>query len=742
MLHSAVLLDASMTVRDALDRLARNGYWLDPEHPAAKRLLAAHVARVAASASTAAAPKRDARPRVPSTREGRIAPAAFDVAAAARVLARPHDEGRVVIRRERGATVYWYTPEIGAVLRALVNARSSLPLHEALGLREEDSVSTQQIDTLPDPDALVNGVALSGNHVVGVGVPMPPATRARNGGSHGVAPTGGTTRGGAPGGGGMRGDGVSGALGGTTDRGTTAASDAPQVEAYPDVRVPEQPVVGVPFDVDIGLQKQPAPGQTAGPMVLRGRVDATTIPVDVRVVAEGFTAPDGWEKRLAVDVADPERTRVGIRLVAASQVEPTRQTTIIVQFAVDGVTCGTHSHHVVVASAAGVSPSQDGRGTSWTATQPSPPGLTIGALLEPCDVELNIAKPDGNAAKGNYVCTMRNAHGVDAPAAPIAISLGDDARTFAKSIIDDMSLWDGEPVLDTLFAGHGATIASKLPDEFWTMLRAVAAKVTGRPLTLQLNSAEPYVPWELALVDPPLDATRPPMLAAQVVMGRWILGDSAVAAPPRARMNAKRMAAMAGMYNAAQTGLKRLLKAEAEVDALEKQYHAITYDCDPANLKALLDGGVGGGAQVVHFAGHGQVDPTRPGDAAIFLNGGKPLTPVFFRRTRLGADQRPFIFFNACMVGTGGEMLGDFGGFPGNCLAGGFTALVAPLWSVDDDVASWMALQFYAQALASPAKSVAGVLRELRSNYGANPSVSSYLAYVYYGNPNLEIAWA
>jgi hypothetical protein len=477
-------------------------------------------------------------------------------------------------------------------------------------------------------------------------------------------------------------------------------------------------------------------------MVFRGRIGAATIPVEVQVVADGFQPFEGWTRVLNVLVANPAKESVTIRLTPLPQVARVRQTSIIVHFVVDGVTCGTHTQHVVVAHAAADVPRADDRGVAWTGAQPTPPGLTLGAPLSAPDVELNIAKPDGNPAKGTYVCTMRNAHGVPVDRTPVEISLGDEARTFATTIIEDMRVWDGDPALETLFAGHSATIAGKLPKTFWEMLRAVAARVPGRPLTFQLNSADPYVPWELALMEPPLDPGRPPILAAQVVMGRWILGDSAVSAPPRVEVKVTKIAAMAGKYNAIATGLRRLPEAEAEVHDLEQKFKATTYAGDSTSLKALLDASIGGGAQVVHFAGHGQVGVTRPGDAAIYLDNGKPLSPIFFRKTNLGAQHAPFIFFNACMVGVGGEMLGDYGGFPGNCLAGGFTALVAPLWAVNDTVAHWIALQFYDRALAAPARPVAEVLRELRANYSTNPTVSSYLAYVYYGNPNLKVQWA
>jgi hypothetical protein len=333
---------------------------------------------------------------------------------------------------------------------------------------------------------------------------------------------------------------------------------------------------------------------------------------------------------------------------------------------------------------------------------------------------------------------MRNAHGIPVPDAGLPLSLGDDAKSFAKKIIDDMRLYSNDDLLQNLLDGHGARIAGKLPGEFWDMVAEVAKKVSGRPVTLQLNSADPYVPWELALVKNPIDASRPTILAAQTAMGRWILGSSDVAAPPRGEVRVTAMAAMAGQYSVVD-GLRPLPAAIEEVAELKKTYGAIPVTCDSASIKALLGGAIGGGVQAVHFAGHGQVDPSRPGDAAIYIDKGKPLTPTFFRYSKLGHDHAPFIFFNACMVGTAGELLGDFGGFPGECLSGGFSALVAPLWAVDDAVAKWMALSFYESALAKEPRPVAEILQDLRASYDSDAPASSYLAYVYYGNPRLTL---
>ena len=510
-------------------------------------------------------------------------------------------------------------------------------------------------------------------------------------------------------------------------------------------------VVGQSFALTVGLADLPVSGvTTAGPVSLPVPAGATSVPVEILVVADGFDAPDGWRRTLDVSVAQPTDARVTIALVPRAQQEPLRLTSIAVTFLTDGVARGVASRHVVV-STSGYAPAPDDRGQFWLDAESPPPTMTLGGAAAPADVEIDIAKLDGNPTRGRYHCSIRNQHGVPVPDAPLEIDLGDDSKTFAKQLIDQVREWSGDAIVNGLLESIGAIVASKLPPDCWRVIRAVAAQLPHRPVTLQLNSAEPYVPWELALVDPPLDPARPSYLSAQVVMGRWILGDSAVTAPPTRSLTVRAMAVMAGMYNVT-SGLRALPQAQAEALALTQTYAslpAVALNCTPADLKTLLDAALMhqfqeiGGAQAVHFAGHGEVDPSRPGEAALYLNNGKPLTPLFFRRSKLGREHAPFIFLNACMVGTAGEMLGDFGGFPGNCLAGGFTGLVAPLWAVDDEVAKSVALDFYREALApSDGRSVAEVLRDLRANYHAEEPAASYLAYVYYGNPHLRLTTA
>lgn len=749
MIRAAVTLDAAMTVHEALLRLAKHGYWLDPNASEASQWLDEYVAGIQSLA-------KNSKPNVERSRTSaasfeRIDPVTMTRDVAARVLARPLDQGRVVIRRQDGVTIFWYARPMSYALPELDRANRSASVVDALGLHEYTSSPSEQVVAMTQFEAQrFDGVVLNGLQVFGVGEKTPIAEivgidigTAGSGerGDRGGAPV---DRSGAP----MAGSSV-----------PTPAQPAPgtdsslrtELRSYPYLDAPTRVAVGQRFAVEIGLSDSAVAGvSSAGPMGIPVSAGAKTVEVDVQVVADGFAAVTGWKRTLLVDVSVPARARVAIELIAQPQQESVRVTALVVHYSVAGATCGIAFRHMTVGRTLGDVPPPDNRGQSWLDLEPRPAAVTLVAG-NGVDVELDILKPDGNVAKGDYRCVFRNAHGVAVPETAAEIHLGDDAETFAKKLIDNMRLWGGDAMSDNAVEYFGRTAAGKLPDAFWSMLVEVSGRVGGRPLTLQLNSAEPYVPWELAMLPTPLDATRPPFLGAQVNMGRWILGDPDIASPPKRSVSVKAMAVMAGMYNAT-TGLRPLPMAQQEAQDLATTYAdlpAVPLDCTSLNLKSLLDGTLTmglkqiGGVQLVHFAGHGEVDPTRPGDAALFLSNGRPMDPMFLRYAKVGKQHEPFIFLNACMVGVGGQMLGDAGGFPGNCLAGGFSGLVAPLWAVNDTVARSVAIDFYQALLAAGSqRTVAELMRDLRGQYNSNAPVSSYLAYVFYGNPNLKVARA
>jgi CHAT domain-containing protein len=141
---------------------------------------------------------------------------------------------------------------------------------------------------------------------------------------------------------------------------------------------------------------------------------------------------------------------------------------------------------------------------------------------------------------------------------------------------------------------------------------------------------------------------------------------------------------------------------------------------------------------VVHFACHGQIDPN-PGFNGIVLNDGNVrLDSLYVAGSRMA---RPFVFLNACQVGQNTQLLDDAGGLATSFLKTGASGFVAPLWSVDDQLALETALAFYKAAFDERVP-VAEILRRRRGLFDANAAQAqlTHLAYTYYGHPNLVLA--
>src|SRR4029079_15217436 len=102
----------------------------------------------------------------------------------------------------------------------------------------------------------------------------------------------------------------------------------------------------------------------------------------------------------------------------------------------------------------------------------------------------------------------------------------------------------------------------------------------------------------------------------------------------------------------------------------------------------------------------------------------------------------PFVFLNACQVGAGESVLDDYAGLADAFLFAGASAVIAPLWSIDDVIARELALGFYEHALAG--EPPAEVLRRERAAFRDDPSVTSprRLSYQFFGHPSMRLGLA
>jgi hypothetical protein len=508
------------------------------------------------------------------------------------------------------------------------------------------------------------------------------------------------------------------------------------------------------IDVTIGLVAKPAEGVEGGAMSIEFDAGTTTLTLDIQVAVSGFTAPSGWRRTLDVDLADPYSARCSVKLTAlrlpAEEDDPS-VSLLMVHFSYKGVPCGVATRRIAIQRRAG----------SRAAAVPADPitvaasvAVDASAVEHRPDIVMRIV-PRDDTDSGRYLLTFDPTPGLTLPSDPVTITLGTDAASFARGFINEVTLNEGQASLDGTLRGQGLRVADKIPANVWQALRDAWTSVhdqTGRVPTLLLMSGEASVPWELARFPEPVpDKTRPPFLAAQFAMARWILSPN-VAPSPSLEHRVDRIAVVIGEYGKFGR-LKDLKFAQDEKAFLEAAYQGETLSLTASNLELTqlmagqipIAGGGTCGAEVVHFACHGDVTGTNPPAAVLYLSDGKTFSSTLFLDSDLGRGSQPFLFLNACKVGAAITQLGDYAGFAGDCLRAGFSGVLAPLWSVEDGIAHGIAEEFYNATLpaSGAAKPVADVLTGIRARYAKDPVTerhSTYLAYVFYGHPNLMMS--
>jgi CHAT domain-containing protein len=102
-------------------------------------------------------------------------------------------------------------------------------------------------------------------------------------------------------------------------------------------------------------------------------------------------------------------------------------------------------------------------------------------------------------------------------------------------------------------------------------------------------------------------------------------------------------------------------------------------------------------------------------------------------------SEAPFVYLNACQVGTGNAVLGDYAGLAANFVKAGASGVVAPLWKVDDVIARKIALRLYPAWFGKTP--VGEALRRERVAFAtdAAPTSATLLAYQFFGHPALSL---
>lgn len=703
-----------------------------------------------------------------------LIPSEWTVADAAAAIDTVADRVSVVVRFSDGDAERLYTVDAGT-MRILIDGMepallvadaldmSPFPPNRALEVGDEP-LSPAPGDCLVRHRELIGIVRAHGSdRGGGAALPPPPPVPPPPPGPPTVGPPGGAWTGGA-----------AGIPGGDPDPGVgTGPAPSPDPDrvprdtrhrfrAYASLEAPDHVEEGQQFTLRVGMAGEPQtddPQET--PIIVAGAPDVLRFVV--QVTGFGFTFPDGISRELLVPRDAPEGPAVEFT-VTAGDVRRRATRTLEVSFEFEGELCGMAWRDVLVTSPAGPND------PATPAAAPAPAwsgahaagGTGVALLVDGSTPDLTVEiRTEPGSPRVEWIFHTRD-QSVRRPTHQVLSQFdAASAEAFAVQLMAQLPAAKGSALLATTVRGMGRTINRIIPDEFWEMVEAAwrAARDRGAPIpSLLLTVGEAFVPWELAWVDE--TCVAPDVLPQGVVegplgalwrIGRWVppyrrrRGPDRPAAPPPVEVPADAVAVVIGDY-AGDARIRDLPHARDECTQIALRYSGLPLRASEDDVARLMDAtlqrdGSAFAPTVVHFAAHGQVSLTNAQHTGILFPGGRRLDVLTVEGSRLGEASSPFVFLNACQVGTAGRVLSTYGGLAGAFLSSGCRGFVAPLWNVDDDRAKDLALAFYEQALDRDAPiDVGEAMRRMRAGFGSGEGGSATpLAYVFYGHPDLHL---
>ncbi len=517
---------------------------------------------------------------------------------------------------------------------------------------------------------------------------------------------------------------------------------------WPLLDAPDRVVVGRVFEVTVGVRRDEDRA-----LISTGRLALPDLPeVDLELHLaydpEGFVLAGASAHTIRITREDPYPT-VKVGFVALDAAGLTAERRIDVHYKLAGSLIGFASRRVTVAA------SEAAVAAAPAPPQPDTAMLSLDALLveEPPDLIVVIRRAD-DAAGTRLVFTAHSAvAGITAPADPLTRDLCSRPEDFATSNRLKVRTTKNQLDLLTWLEGRGRQIDAVIPDGVRDVIRAVVER-PAEPSTILLLSEEPHVPWELAVFDPPPATAHggtSRFLGAHAAIGRWLLTDGTRPEPtPPRSVDVREKAVFTAKY----TGVPRwpsLPHAEAEAAELERRYPP-AHVVPPLFRDVLrcLEGAPA--ADVLHFALHGQFDPQGVDEGLVLLDqrpdgkvAAQYLQAEHIRSTTLA--RKPFVFLNACQVGATKDVLADYSGLAAAFLFAGASGVLAPLWNVDDVVASDLAGEFYETAYAEDdPPSAAEIVRRFRARFtrqaidvGTTGATATLVSYQLFGHPRLRL---
>ncbi|WP_198031666.1 CHAT domain-containing protein [Bradyrhizobium sp. Ec3.3] len=416
----------------------------------------------------------------------------------------------------------------------------------------------------------------------------------------------------------------------------------------------------------------------------------------------------------------------------------TGQPFIAAIFYVNSRPCGRVTRTVsisgVTTKASGaIPPSEPPQPDPWAVTPAPPPGCieVSGTEAETPDLVVTIVAADANDGR-SYLCSVQTRHLEEfRERQTCPWNLPNVTRDLIAGFMKKFTAQPDGTALIAELKGAGNVLFEGSPrlfqKAFWDLIDAgIAIK------TIAIVTAEPYVPWELMIPTRWKNGTdyeERPALGVEFQVGRWT--DTRVIAPS-SKIQLRDCFVVAPAY----PGSCKLAFSDNEAAMVLARYSGDKIE--PADF-ATIQSRLGTEARtLVHFICHGDDDGS--GIQTIALEGGRTLSSTALLGmsglAKLFRAKRPVVFLNACKVGQTVPSLVGLGGFVASFIKLGATAVIAPLWSVEDSVANKVATSFYEALKNTPEMPLAKIFSAIRAEaYKDGSGRDTYAAYCFYGDP-------
>ena len=342
------------------------------------------------------------------------------------------------------------------------------------------------------------------------------------------------------------------------------------------------------------------------------------------------------------------------------------------------------------------------------------------------DLSLLILHPSNGQPALTFLLSAADA-GLELNLKPFGpISFHTDPFPYFQEFFEDIEHWpiassQDKAKVEQRLAAKGSMLFEKLIP---TDLQVLLWELRDRIKVVQVQSGEPWIPWELCKLQGREDGrvVEGPFLCEAFAMTRWLPG---IGFKPTLRLKNVALVLPRDSELPLATSEGEYVSSLAGRDRKVARVPATFLDLRAALAKGEYDGW--------HFTGHGGFRAPDPNRSAMLLENREELTPEDLSGvvSNLGLA-RPLVFLNACQLGRGALSLTDIGGWAAQFLQAGAAAFIGAYWSVYDQAAHDFARAFYGHLLAG--LSIGKAVQEART--AIKPlGDPTWLAYTVFADP-------